>query len=163
MSSGGYWLRGSLVSAGSRALCSIISLCSMYTSKESLATIWTEQVLTRQFSRSCTNSLVLEVNNCLKKTHISFFVLWQQLVDGVSKQTRIPLCILTDALHQLWVFFSQIVQFHKERHLLPVGQRHLNVHKVIRRATYLHEYSSKNNTPTLYSNLSQLWQCTKIQ
>lgn len=80
------------------------------------------------------NALVLEVNNIVivnnrfkncKYTHISFFVLWQQLVDGVREQTRVALCILTDALHQLWVFFSHIVQFHKERHLLPVGQRHL--------------------------------------
>lgn len=38
ISSGGYWLWRSRVSAGSRPLCSIINLCSMYTSRESLAT-----------------------------------------------------------------------------------------------------------------------------
>lgn len=61
-----------------------------------------------------------------KYTYIFFFVLWQQLVDGVSKQAGVAFCILTDALDQLGVFFSHIVQFHKDRHLLPVGQRHLH-------------------------------------
>lgn len=74
-----------------------------------------------------TNALVLAVNN--KSTYISFFVLWQQLMDGVSEQTRVALCIFTDALHQLWVFFRHIIQFHKEGHLLPVGQRHLYIQK----------------------------------
>lgn len=59
MSSGGYWLRVSRVSAGSRPLCSIISLCSMYTSKESFATTWIEQkylcisILIKQTCNGC--------------------------------------------------------------------------------------------------------------
>lgn len=60
-----------------------------------------------------------------KYTHISLFVLRQQLVDGIGKQARVALCILTDALHQLGEFFRHVVQLHGEGHLLPVGQRHL--------------------------------------
>lgn len=58
-------------------------------------------------------------------THVSFFVLWQQLVDGVGEQARVALGVLTDALDQLRVFFSHIVEIHKDGHLLPVGQGHL--------------------------------------
>lgn len=46
-------------------------------------------------------------------------------MDGVGKQAGVALCILTDALHQLGVFFCHIVQLHRKGHLLPVGQRHL--------------------------------------
>lgn len=60
-------------------------------------------------------------------THIFFFIFWQQLVDGISKQGCVALGILTDALHQLRVLLGDIVQLHKERHLLPVSQRHLHI------------------------------------
>jgi len=58
-------------------------------------------------------------------TYISFFVLWQQLVDGVGQQASVALGILTDALNQLWVFLCHIIQVHKDGHLLSVSQRHL--------------------------------------
>lgn len=65
-------------------------------------------------------------NKKCAKTHVSLFVLWQQLVDGVGKQARVAFGVFTDALHQLRVFFSHVVQLHKEAHLLPVGQSHLS-------------------------------------
>lgn len=125
MSSGGYWLRKSLVSAGSRPRCSIISLCSMYTSKESLATVWIECFFfcIRIWTMRFINTTITET---YEHTHISFFVLWQQLVDGVSKYGRVAFGVLTDALHQLQVLLGDVVQLHTERHLLPVSQRHLH-------------------------------------
>lgn len=37
--------------------------------------------------------------NCARFTYIFFFVLWQQLVDSVSKQSHVAFGILTDALN----------------------------------------------------------------
>lgn len=71
------------------------------------------------------NMTIASLKQC-KHTYISFFVLRQQLMDRVSEQSRVALRVLTDALHQPWIFFSQIIQLHKERHLLPMGQCNLS-------------------------------------
>lgn len=76
------------------------------------------------FKMLCNSKRNLNSIRC-KLTYISFFILRKQLVDSIGKQPSISLGILTDALNELRVLLSHIVQFHIDRHLLPVCQCHL--------------------------------------